>query len=175
MRRALVTAVTLLALAGLSAGCDDEPTEPSITDVSMPESSRQGIQATGTLDGARVAISRGNPTVVLGDCDANDGLDEDLCILARTIDGLSVNLVVENPAVLVAGERLDVGDCPDDCDEVTEVVVVEVRVDGDARRAVRGSLEVREAGERWAAGFDLVLPGGDRLIGEFDVEPTPPD
>lgn len=173
MRRAvLVVAAVALALTG----CEDGDEVQTPVDAVQPESRDEGIQATGLLDGARVAISRGNPTVVLGDCDANDGLDEDLCILARTIDGISVNLVIENPAVLVPGERVPAGiDCSGGCDEVTEGAVVEVRTDGGVRPVRRGSINVREAGPRWIADFDLMLPDGDRLQGTFDVAPTPRD
>lgn len=166
----------MTALVLVLAACDDGGTDaPAVTDAVQPQSRDEGIQATGTLDGARVAISRGNPTVVVGDCDANDGLDEDLCIIARTIDGVTVNLVIENPAVLVPGETVAAGvECSSDCDEVTAGAVVEVRVGGDARPVERGSLTVAEAGPRWIADFDLALQGGDRLIGGFDVVPTPP-
>lgn len=171
MRRMLLgVAVLAVALAGCESG-DEVQTE---IDTVQPASVDEGITATGLLDGARVAISRGNPTVVVGDCDANDGLDDDLCILSRTIDGRSINLVVENPAVLVPGTTVDAGvDCVAGCDEVTEGAVVELRVDGEVRPVERGSLTVREAGPRWIADFDFVLSFGDNLSGTFDVAPTP--
>lgn len=170
-------AVVVAAVAVLLGGCDDEDAPPSVTDVELPESRDEGIQATGTLDGSRIAISRGNPTVVAGDCDADDGLDEDLCILARTIDGLGVNLVIENPAVLVPGETIAAGiECSTDCDSITEGAVVEVRVDGEVLRVEGGTLTVAEAGPpRWTVSFDLALPFGDRLNGTFDVVATPRD
>lgn len=170
MRRGLL----LLVVAALVlAGCEDSDEVQALVDAVQPESRDEGIQATGLLDGARVAISRGNPTVVLGDCDANDGLDVDLCILARTISGTSVNLVIENPDVLVPGEQVPAGiECSGGCDDVTEGAVVEVRTDGEVRPVRRGSITVREAGPRWIADFDLVLPAGDRLQGTFDVAPT---
>ena len=171
MRRVLLG---VAVLATLLAGCESGDEVQLPVDTVQPASRDEGISATGLLDGARVAISRGNPTVVVGDCDANDGLDEDLCILSRTIDGRSVNLVIENPAVLVPGETVDAGvDCNVGCDDVTAGAVVEVRVDGDARPVQRGTLTVREAGPRWIADFDLVLPFGDELSGTFDVAPTP--
>lgn len=175
MRRGVVLAVALALLAVGMVGCeDDEGASP--TAVVQPASRDEGIQATGTLDGQRVAISRGNPTVVVGDCDADDGLDDDLCILSRTIDGRSVNLVIENPAALVPGETVPAGtDCSGGCDDVTAGVVAEFRVDGDVRPVERGTVTVTEAGPRWIADFDLVLVDGDRLIGTFDVAPTPPD
>lgn len=162
------------ACALLLGACEDGDAVPTPVDVVQPASRDEGIQATGLLDGSRIAVSRGNPTVVVGDCDANDGLDEDLCILFRTIDGISINLVIENPAVLVPGETVPAGvDCDFGCDEVTEGAVVELRIDGDTRSVERGSLTVREAGPRWIADFDLVLPFGDELSGTFDVAPTP--
>ena len=172
MRRAvLVVAAVALVLGGCESG--DEVQTP--VDAVQPESRDEGIQATGLLDGARVAISRANPTVVVGDCDANDGLDEDLCILARTIDGVSFNLVVENPAVLVPGETVDAGaSCTTACDDVREAAVVELRIDGDRVPVTRGTLQVEEAGPRWVADFDLSFRDG-RLDGTFDVAPTPID
>ena len=171
MRRVVLgVAVLAVALAGCESG--DEVQTP--VDTVQPASRDEGISATGLLDGARVAISRGNPTVVVGDCDANDGLDEDLCILSRTIDGRSINLVIENPAVLVPGETVEAGiDCNVACDDVTEGAVVEFRIDGEVRPVERGSLTVREAGPRWIADFDLTLSFGDELRGTFDVAPTP--
>ena len=173
MRR-LVTAAAVAVLACGLAACD----EGAIVDLEtvQPEGRDDGIQATGLLDGKRVAISRGNPRVVLGDCDVADGIDEDLCILARTIDGLNVELVIENPAVLLPGETVAAGvDCSFACDDVTEGAVVEVRLDSAVRDVERGSLTVREAGPRWIADFDLDLSFGDNLSGTFDVAPTPPD
>ena len=168
--------VVLVLLAGAAVGCEDAEEGPSPTDVVQPASRDEGIQATGTLDGQRVAISRGSPTVVVGDCDANDGLDRDLCIIARTINGRSVTLVIENPAALVPGETIAAGTaCSGGCDGVTGGIVAEFRIDGETRAVERGSLTVAEAGPRWIADFDLVLTGGDRLIGTFDVAPTPPD
>lgn len=164
----LVVVLALLAVG--MAGCGDDETAP--VQPVTPNSRDQGIQATGTLDGQRVAISRGNPTVVVGDCDASDGLDRDLCILARTISGQSINLVIENPAVLVPGETVTAGvECTGACDDVTAGAVAELRIDGDVRPVERGSVTVAEAGPRWIGEFDLVLSGGDRLIGTFDVEP----
>lgn len=176
MKSLLAPVLACVLAVGLAACEDDAPgEEPAITDPSLPESMDTGIQATGTLDGQRAAISRGNPTVIRGDCDANDGPDDDLCILGRTIEGRDVNLVVENPAVLTAGEELDVVTCNVACDQVTDGVVVEVRVNGDVRPATRGRLTVSQAGERYAADFDLTMPFGDRLIGTFDVEPSEPE
>lgn len=167
MRTRLV-AVALLALLG--AGCvDDEGAQQA-----QPVSGQDGLRATGVLDGARIAISRGSPTVVLGDCDPNEGLDRDLCMLVRTIDGLQINLVIENPDALVAGEELPIGEraCGETgCDGITDVAVVFLRVNGEQLPVEGGRLVVRETGPRYAAEFDLRLPNGERLTGEFDVSP----
>lgn len=164
MRRCLPVVLCATALLG---GCADTAAEQR-----QPASAVDGFRATGRLDGARVAVSRGNPIVVDGDCDPNEGLDDDLCVLSRTIDGVQLNLVVENPAVLVEGADLQVDerDCSaDGCDGVTDVVVVDLRVDGDQRPVETGRIEVLEAGERVAVQFDLSLEGADGLTGEFDV------
>jgi len=167
MRTRLV-AVALLALLG--TGCvDGEAAQQA-----QPVSGQDGMRATGVLDGARIAISRGSPIVVLGDCDPNDGLDRDLCMLVRTIDGLQINLVVENPDALVAGEELPIAEraCGESgCDEITDVAVVILRVDGRELPVQGGRVDVREAGPRYAAEFDLRLPDAERLTGDFDVAP----
>lgn len=162
MRNVLAGTVTVAAVL---VGCGD-PVE-----VVLPDSPDEGIQATGTIDGARVAVSRGTPTVVLGDCEVGGPPDTDLCITGRTIDGLDLGIVLENPAALTAGTSYDVVPCDDGCDDVTDGAVVHVTVAGDARSAERGTVDLRAAGPRWTADFDLALPGGDRLIGTFDVEP----
>lgn len=137
----------------------------------QPEAVDDGVQVTGTLGGARVAISEGVPDVVFGDCDPGIDIDDDICWSARTIDGMTVGVVVENPAVLAAGEVVDVVDvdCDLDCDQVTDGVVVEVRWAGEVARAVGGRLDVAEVGDRVAADLDLRLPNADRLTGSFNV------
>lgn len=171
MRRVMLG--VLLAALVLS-GCEEGDDVQLPVDTVQPESGEDGIQATGLLDGSRVAISRGYPTVVVGDCDANDGLDEDVCIVARTIDGISVTMVIENPDVLVPGETVEAGvRCSVDCDDVTEGAVVEFRIDGEVRQVQRGTFTVEQAGPRWVADFDLELPFGDGLQGSFDVAATP--
>ena len=165
--------LAVLAAALVLTGCESGNEVQTPVDAVQPESRDEGIQATGLLDGARVAISRANPTVVVGDCDANDGLDDDLCILTRTIHGVSINLVIENPAVLEPGETIDAGvRCTTGCDDVTEGAVVELRIEGDRVPVTRGSIEVAEAGPRYVADFDLGFPRGE-LDGTFDVAPTP--
>lgn len=136
-----------------------------------------GVQATGIIDGSRVAISRGVPEVVFGDCDPGDGDDVDICWVARTIDGLSIAFVLENPGALEEGATLEVvsDDCVG-CDDLTDGVVVEVRVNGEPRRAVRGRVEVIAVpGERAAADFDLEFANGDELRGSFNVRELRPE
>lgn len=134
-----------------------------------------GIQATGVLDGRRVAISTGDPQVVWGDCDPVDGLDRDLCVVGRTIDGVTLSVVIENPEALVAGESLPVrGDACEAvaCDAVTDHAVVDLRVEGGQRRATGGRIVASAVDERVAADLDLRFPNGDRLTGGFDVAPV---
>lgn len=157
----------LMLVAVVLVGCvstDESQRQPEVPD--------DGLQATGLLDGRRIAISRGEPDVVHGDCDANDGLDRDLCVQVRTIDGVSLNLVLENPDALVAGERLEVRPDPCvQCDDVRDHAVVRIRTGGTTRPAEGGHLTPSLVGERIAAEFDLHLPGGDRLTGSFSVRP----
>lgn len=161
-------AVAALLSAAALVGC-----------VSTDESQRQaevpddGLQATGLLDGRRVAISRGEPGVIDGDCDANDGTDRDLCLRVRTIDGVTLNLVLENPGALAVGERLEVRRDPcEHCDDVVSYAVVRVRVGGESREAQRGHLTPTRVDDRIAADFDLHLSDGDRLTGSFSVRPS---
>lgn len=170
-RRAAAALLTLavVALAGCVGGEDVQR---------QPEAIDDGVQATGLLDGSRVAISRGEPVVLYGDCDPNSGLDEDLCILVRSLDGLPINIVIENPSALQPGEVLAVeqDDCGT-CDDVRTHAVVELRIDGRAVRAQGGRLVIAEASQRYAAEFDLRLPMGGRLTGSFNVRPgaNPPE
>ncbi len=172
----LLAATACLSL--LLSGCADdegeavEPTEP--VERVAPASRDAGIQLTGMLDGRRVAVSRGAPIVTLGDCDPIDGQDEDLCIAARTIDGLDITLVIENPAALVAGTTMQVDDpaCVRGCDNEPDIVVATIRLLDEDLRVSEGTFEIREAGPRYIADFDLRLPFGDRLIGTFDVIPA---
>lgn len=136
-----------------------------------------GFQATGRLGGARVAISSGDPNVTLGDCDPGDGRDQDLCILGRTIDGLRVNLVIENPGVMVPGEVIPVrahGCETDACDAVTDHAVIDLRVDGEQARATGGTLRTRSFDDRATADVDLRFQDGDQLVGSFDVPVAAP-
>lgn len=157
-------ALVLLLLAVLLLGCGGTGIPQR-----QPEAVDDGVQATGRLAGSRVAISDGNPETNLRDCDPQTP-DEDVCWIARTIDGLTVVFVIENPAALTVGEDLPVGarDCAT-CDDVTDVAVVELRVDGEQRRASGGRLSVREAGDRYAMDFDVRFPDGDALTGSFNI------
>lgn len=163
---------SLIAGALLLGGCAEG-------DVVQPQAQtgEDGFQATGRLSGSRVAISSGDPNVTLGDCDPGDGLDEDLCILGRTIDGVRVNLVIENPGVMVAGEVVPVraDTCTEDaCDGVTDHAVVDLRVDGEQVRATGGTLRTRTFGERVSADVDVRFRDGDHLVGSFDVAVAAP-
>lgn len=163
--------VVVVTAALLLAGCATSTAEHR-----QPEALDDGVQLTGTLGGARVAVSEGVPDVLFGDCDPGFEVDRDVCWSARTIDGMMVTMVIENPDVLVPGETVDVvaSDCVDDCEAVTDGVVVEVRADGVARRAVDGRLEVDRADDRVAASFDVTLPDADRLTGTFNVRELRP-
>lgn len=110
--------------------------------------------------------------MILGDCDPEDGPDEDLCIEARTIDGLEVTLVVENPVALVAGTTVPVGraTCVDGCDGREGVVIARLEVgDDDVVEVIGGSFDVARVDDRFVADFDLRLPFNDSLRGSFDV------
>ncbi|MDP9023030.1 MAG: hypothetical protein M3N57_10150 [Actinomycetota bacterium] len=159
------------AAAMLSGGCGTQAVQRA------PVASDDGIQLTGTLSGRQIHVTDGEPEVVLGDCDPNDGVDEDLCIVTFTIDGAPLALVVENPAGLAAGERLPVVEpaaagCLPHCDDLTGGAVIEVRRGQQRQFATSGSVVVREAGSRYAATFVLGF-GKGRVTGAFNVGPAP--
>lgn len=164
--RKLFLVLAVVVLAGCAEAENPQP------QARFPD---EGLQATGQLAGKRLAISSGNPDVVFGDCDPEDGIDEDLCITARTIDGEAVTVVVENPAALSAfvdGEiPVDADPCRRvACDEVVEHAVVDVRFDGEQFRALSGSIRpntVRPG--HVAARFRFTLRSGGRLTGSFNV------
>lgn len=161
--------VCALAVALLLGACGEEEATQR-----QPEAPDDGIQITGTLRGQRLSVSDGAPEVLLGDCDSRDGVDRDLCVVARTLIGDRVAVVLENPGILRAGARLPVaGDDCTHCDEVTGHVVVEVRREGRAVRAVGGRVVVRQAGPRYAAGLTLRFADGGVVSGGFNVRPTP--
>ncbi|HUG86901.1 MAG TPA: hypothetical protein VMM13_20190, partial [Euzebya sp.] len=145
-----------------------------------PRDGRSGIRLSGLLDDRQVAMSDGLPTINAGDCDVNEGVDRDLCILTEDISGQPIIIVFENPAVLAEGTTLAVGtgDCADPaaCDRVVDVAIIEVGFDADARiRAVSGELrmEVVVPGARYRGAFEIRLPDGSNLDATFDVVPRP--
>lgn len=162
----------VLAAAMVLSGC----TTASVAH-RQAEATDDGVQVTGTLGGSRVAVSEGVPDVLFGDCDPGLEIDDDICWSARTIDGLTVAMVVENPDVLVAGETVDVVDssCDLDCDDVTDGVVVDVRWNGQQVRATSGRLEVGSVDERVSAALDVNLVGGDGLTGMFNIRELRPE
>lgn len=148
----------------------------------QPVAPDDGIQATGRLDGQRIAISDGEPEVTTGACGAA-ATGDDLCIVARTIDGAEVGLVVENPAVIGSASPVPVaadGCSGAACDGVRGRAVVGVSLDGRVRAATGGRLTPTPeagpdaSGRGYAAEFDLRLDGGDRLVGSFNVRPAGP-
>jgi len=137
----------------------------------QPTSSNEGLQLTGQYAGAQLSVSDGAPQLVAGDCDPGDGLDDDLCIIAVSLDGAQVAIVFENPITLVTGATLTIDDVEcGGCDGVTDVAVVELRVDGDAARVAGGSVVVIDAGPvRLAGDLHLRFLDGGSLNGTFDV------
>lgn len=169
MRRPVLA--TLVA-ALLLAGC----TQPSQTQ--QARDGRAGLQLSGTLDGRQVAVSDGGPEFVVGDCDPPDGPDQDVCALARDLDGALFALVFENPDVLVAGAVLAIGGpcpTPSRCDLVGDRAIVRIQSGTGRRLTVAGGevrLRVAERGRRYTGDIRLALPGG-RLSGSFDLVPRP--
>lgn len=158
------------ALAVALAGCASSSVAQR-----QPEALDDGVQATGRLFGGRVAISDGSPETNLVDCDPVDGPDADVCWIARTIDGLTIALVIENPAVLEAGETIPVrGHACEDCDGVDGQAVVDMRIEGEQRRATSGRLVVHRADERHAADFRIGFQDGDELTGSFNIRQLRP-
>lgn len=166
---AVLPALVLVLTVSVLTGCVEAEVVQR-----QPEAPDDGLQATGRLDGGRVAISDGGPAVTLGDCDAGGEVDEDLCMVARTINGQQVALVLENPGVLAEGTEIPVrGDtCTGAaCDRVRGHAVVDLRLGTREVRATDGRLTVTAADERYAARFDLQLPRGEELRGSFNVRP----
>lgn len=164
----------MLAAVAVLAGCtaDAEGMPPA-------RDGRSGLQATGTIEGRQVAVGRGLPQLVVGDCDPIDGPDSDVCIITDTIDGRLLVLALENPDALVEGETIAVGDpscaTPAACDAVTDVAIVTVKLDtDDPVRATGGTLRMTRILEfrNYVGELSLDLPDG-RLNGTFDVVPRP--
>lgn len=144
-----------------------------------PRDGRSGIQVSGQLPDRQVAVSDGLPTVNFGDCDPNEGVDDDVCVVTETIQGEILRVVFENPDVLQEGAVLPVGsDCanPTACDAVLDRAVIEVEFGTEGRvRATDGTLrvEVAEPSVRYRGEFDIRLPGGGSLSATFDLVPRP--
>lgn len=163
----------LVAAAVLGAcGTGERPQTP------QPRDGRAGLQLSGTVAGAQVAVSDGSPDLLVGACGESGSGGGDLCVVSRDLRGGPVIIAVRNPGVLVAGRTVGVGDpgCAGPaCDDVTDVAVVEVLIgDGFRQRAVGGAVAVTvvEEARRYAGRLRLQLPDGT-LSGHFDVVPRP--
>ncbi len=157
----------LLSLALLTAGCGGDTSAQR-----APVSADDGIHASGRFGANRINVDDGEPEVVLGDCDPADGADGDLCIVTRTISGSAVTLVIENPGIMKALGSFGVRNTSCQgftCEAERNVLIVDLRVDGETRRASGGTIEVTRAGTRYAASFNLRFPDGATLNGAFDV------
>ncbi len=167
--------LVLLAAALLVGGCRGTPLPGAAV---QPRDGKAGLQLTGAIEGRQVAVTDGTAELVVGDCDPNDGRDQDICFLANDIDGTVFVVVIENPDVLEsAPTELEVGDpgcaSPDACDAVEDVAVVDIGHGvGDRQRARAGTLRLRalEPLRYYAGRLRLELPDG-RLSGDFDVIP----
>lgn len=160
------------AAALLLAGC---ATEDSLTP--QPRDGRAGLQLSGTVDGAQVAVSDGSPDLVVGDCDVVGGPAEDLCVVTRDLRGEPVTLAVRNPGVLEAGEAVTVADAGcrgRACDEVTDEAVVDVVIGETRHRAQGGTLGLTrvDEGRRYVGRLRVELDAGV-LSGHFDLVPRP--
>lgn len=159
----MIRILAVVVLAGIAIASCGTPLQR------QPVSSDDGLHLTGRLDGRQVSVSVGEPEVVLGACDFQRPDDVELCIAARTLDGETFGLVIQNPDDLEAGEASTVrATCPDDaCDDVA---LVEIRRDDSRQQVNGGELVVEQAGPRYAARFTLRV-GNDVLNGAFDVDP----
>lgn len=157
--------VALLALVALAACADPGSVQQQAV------GRADGLQLSGQLAGHRISLSDGAPDVSLQDCDPADGPDTDLCVVARTIDGSTLGLVIENPDAFAEGVSLTVADrrCDDGCDGVDDVAVVEVRLDGRVHRATSGTVSATAWGERYTVEVTLRFADGGGLSGSFDV------
>jgi hypothetical protein len=168
---------TLMLLAVLLAGCGAVPAGSGPSAV-RPREGRSGLHLAGVIRGRQIAVSDGLPRLETTDCDPNDGPDQDVCVVSRTIDGMPFVVVFENPAVLEPGTvPVAPGGCarPIDCDRVPNVAVIDVQAGVRNRvRAQSGSLtlEVVQPGRRYVGSFSLELPNG-HLDGDFDLVPRP--
>lgn len=164
-----------LVAAALLTGCSGIPLPGAAV---QPRDGKAGLQLAGVIDGRQVAVTDGAPELVVGDCDPNDGPDDDVCFLSSDIDGSTFVVVIENPHVLEATtSELTVAapdcDSAQACDAVEDVAVVDVGYGvGDRRRARSGTLRLRalEPLRYYAGTLRLDLPDG-RVSGDFDVIP----
>lgn len=167
----------VLAAALLAGGCTAARQE-----IVQPRDGRSGLQGTGTLEGRQIAVAQGLPELTVGDCDpGGPAPDDDVCIITNTVDGRLFVLTFENPAVLVPGTQIAVGDpaCPTPpaCDEVTDVAVVTIKQGTDDPVAAReGSLRTTRVQPfaNYVGEVTLQLPTGT-FSGSFDVVPRPED
>lgn len=162
IRRAVLAALAgVLVLAGCGAPIQRQPV-----------SADDGLHLTGRIDGRHINVSVGEPEVMLGACDFHRPGEIELCIAARTVDGETFGIVLQNPEDLVEGETSTVrATCPDGGCE--GVALVEIRRGEVRHQADGGELDVRRAGPRYAARFTLRL-GNDVMNGAFDVDPDRP-
>ena len=175
-RRNLLTVLCLLLAVLVLPACGETPGDV----LPDPRDGRSGLQMSGRVGDRPIAVSDGLPDVNFGDCDVAEGNDRDLCVVTEDISGELVVLIFENPDVLVEGERLPIDDAAcearRDCDEVTDVAIVDVAVGSatDRVRAVSGqvTIEVAVPLSRYRGSFDLRLPEGT-LTGTFDLIPRP--
>ena len=159
-----------MALAVLLSACWSTP-EGTV----QPRNGRAGLQLAGSIAGRQLAVSDGAPRLVVSDCDPDVSGDADVCVIAEDIGGELVVLVIENPDALHAPATLEVADpgCGADCDDVTDVAVVDLQVGtGRRQRATDGHLEVRELTPfaRYAGELRLAFDSGS-VTGSFDVVP----
>lgn len=168
-RAAGMLAVVVLTLAACGSGA-------SLGDAPQPRDGRAGLQVSGQLNGAQVALSDGSPRLVVGDCDPSDGRDDDVCAIASDINGELFVFAIENPDVLESGTTIPIGDpgcAPEACDDVDDVAVVDVQTGvGRRLRAVGGRLEVRQLEPflRYAGTAQVRLPRGELAV-QFDLVP----
>lgn len=163
---ALVSALAVAVLTACPSAAQPQP---------QPQGAHDGIQFAGRLGTQQLNVSAGSPEVRRDDCDPNDGPDEDLCLVTHTVEGQPIALVVENPAALDVGTPLpvrtpDAVGCTGGCDDVREAAIVELRRGPERAFAIGGTVTVRGADERMAAGFLLRFRGGS-ITGRFDVAP----
>lgn len=169
----LVVVLAVLLTGGCGAGGIGEGVAAM-----TPRDGRSGLQLTGTVGGRQLIVTAGAPELLVGDCDPNDGPDDDVCFIASDLDGEVFALVIENPAVLAAGRSVAVvTGCatPEACDAVTDGVVIDLQLGIGDRVPVAGgtlTLDVVEPSQRYAGRVDLELADG-RVSGTFDVIPRP--